>query len=96
MAKNRKIEALYHRIGLVTGLPDRVVKEIIESQYSFIKKEIESIDFRSISNEEEFNELDTNFILKFLGKLHTNYPTLKKIQKQSNTASKNNKKRWQK
>lgn len=90
--KNRKIEALYHRIGLVTGLPDQAVIDIIESQYAFIKKEIEAIDFKSINTKEEFDELDTNFILKFLGKLHTNYPTVNKIQKQSRTAKKNNKK----
>lgn len=93
---DRKIKALYHRIGLLKGLPDHVVENIINSQYEFIKSKIEAIDFKGTNTEEEFDELKTNFILKYLGKLHTNYPTLNKIQKQSKTAKKNNKKRWEK
>lgn len=93
---SKKIKQIYHEVGLRNNLRDNEVKEIIESQYKFIKEKIESIDFRSINNEEEFNKLKTNFLLKYLGKLHTNYPTLTKVKKQSKGTIKNNKKRWEK
>lgn len=93
---NKKIKAIYHKVGLDNRLPDKVVQQIIESQYEFIKERITEINFNSINDEKEFNQTKSNFILKYLGKLHTNYATLKKVKKQSNTAKKNNKKRWEK
>ena len=94
MANNKKLKALYHRLGLKYRLSDHIIKEIVESQFEFIYSKISKIDFRSIQTEEEFEKLKTNFIIKYWGKLHSNYNVLKKVQKQSKTAKKYTKQRY--
>lgn len=92
MPKNKKLDDLYHKIGLMNHITDDKTIEIIESQYKFMKETIQAIDFKTIEEEEEFNKLKTNFILKYIGKLHTNYKTLKKIQKLSKKKNEGSKK----
>jgi hypothetical protein len=93
---NKTLKKIYHEVGLRNNLKDKEIQEIVESQYKFIKEKIINIDFHNVQNEEEFDNLKTNFILKYLGKLHTNYPTLTKVQKQSKATIKSNKQRWEK
>lgn len=92
----KEIDKEYHILGLKYKLSDYIIKNIIKSQYEFIRKEIVNIDFHNTKTEEEFNKLKTNFILKHLGKIYTNYKLLERIQKQSETVTKYNKERWKK
>ena len=66
MQNERKIKALLHRVGLLTGLPDNEVEKIVSSQYEFIKKAIEVVNFKEIQTKEQLEELRTNFVLKYL------------------------------
>jgi hypothetical protein len=93
--KMRKaIDTLYHKLGLRYNLSDSVIKDIITSQYEFIKEKMVSINFKDIENEEDFDKLKTNFLLKYLGKLYTNHKLFKRVQKQIKLVKKTNKKRW--
>tara|TARA_R110002020_G_scaffold261592_2_gene475949 strand:- start:3928 stop:4218 length:291 start_codon:yes stop_codon:yes gene_type:complete len=83
MQNERKIKALLHRVGLLTGLPDNEVEKIVSSQYEFIKKAIEVVNFKEIQTKEQLEELRTNFVLKYLGKLYTNFSTLQSINNRS-------------
>lgn len=81
------IDILYHKVGLNNNLRDIEVANIIESQYAFVKETIDDLALKDIT-EEEFDKLKTNFIFKYLGKLHTNYNIIKKSKIISETYKK--------
>jgi len=91
MHNDIKIKALMHRVGLLTGLPDAEVENIINSQYAFIKSTIEDINFKEVKTKEELDAVKTNFVLKYLGKLYTNFNTLQNINNKRKIAKKRNK-----
>ena len=70
---NKDILRLYHKVGLQTMVRDQFVKEIIESQYKFVREKINELEFNENITEEEFKQIKTNFTFKYLGKLYTNY-----------------------
>jgi len=88
MHNDIKIKALMHRVGLLTGLPDAEVENIINSQYAFIKSTIEDINFKEVKTKEELDAVKTNFVLKYLGKLYTNFNTLQNINNKRKIAKK--------
>lgn len=94
--RNKKIDALYHKVGLMNNLSKTEVKEIVESVYEMAAKRINELELKEIDTEEEFDKTKTNFIFKYLGKLHTNFKTIKGRKKQSDTFKQINKEKWQK
>ena len=56
------VKMLIHKIGLKHNLRDNVITKIVNSPYKFTKDTITSIDVSSISSEDEFDKLKTNFI----------------------------------
>lgn len=84
---DKKINALIHSIGLKYGLQDEVIKKIVNSPYRFTREVITHLDFDNIETEEQFNELKTNFIYRYLFKLYTNYDKLERNRKQKETLS---------
>lgn len=94
--RERKLEKLYHRIGLMHNLSKEEIKKIAESPYEFAKLRINELDFKEIKDEEQFNSIKTNFIFKYLGKIHTNFRTIKGRKKQSDTFKEINDKKWKK
>jgi hypothetical protein len=94
--REKKLNMLYHRIGLLHNLSKEEVRKIVESPYAFAKEKINDLDVKGIASEEEFNNTKTNFIFKYLGKLHTNYKTIKGRKKQSDTFIQINKDKWEK
>ena len=69
------------RIAKENNLPESIVKEIYESQFKFIRQTIEAMDLKNMT-EEEFEKLKCIFSLKYLGKFHTNWNVIKKINKE--------------
>jgi hypothetical protein len=94
--RDKKLEALYHRIGLVNNLSGAEVKKIIESPYEFAKEKINELDLKEVKEETEFELLKTNFLFKYLGKLHTNFKTIAGRRKQSEAFKQINKEKWEK
>lgn len=62
-ADELKIKQLIHKIGLKNNLTDKQVEEIINSQYEFIKEKITELDI-------EEDNIKSNFLIKYLGKLY--------------------------
>lgn len=91
-----KLEKLYHRVGLKHNLNRAQIKLIVESPYKFTKEMVDELSLKEVESEEEFNLLKTNFIYKFMGKLHTSYKTIAGRKKQSETFKEINRKKWEK
>ena len=68
-----KVNKLIHKLGLKYHLRDSEIKEIVESQFRFTYDKIKSLDL-----EEDVEELKTNFIFKYLGKLYIDKKQLNK------------------
>lgn len=77
---NAKIKKLIHSIGLNNNLSDSEVKKIVESQFEFTYNTIINIELEK-SQEETLDDIKTNFIYKYLGKLHTNKDVINKYNK---------------
>ncbi len=95
-ADQEKIDKLYHRIGLKYNLNKEQIKKIVESPYKFAKEKTDELNLKDIQSEEEFDKLKTNFIFKYLGKLHTSYQSIEGRRKQSETFKQINKEKWKK
>lgn len=91
--RNRKLRSVIHNIIKEHKINDEQFNEIVNSPYAFTKDTIEKLDLKEI-NEEEFNKLKTNFIYKFIGKVYTDYKTVKSTQSRVSTFLKMNK--WKK
>ena len=69
----QKVNDLIHSIGLKNNLRDLEVRQIIESQFRFTYDTIRSLDL----TEKQIEEIKTNFIYKYLGKLYIDNITFK-------------------
>ena len=79
-----KIKILIHKIGLKYNLRDDEIRKIISSPYKFTRKKITELNFQNVENEEDFNNIKTNFIFPNIGKLYTNYKIFQLRNKQKN------------
>lgn len=96
LINDKKLLALYHKVGLMNNLTDAEIKQIAESPYEFTKLKLDILDLDAIETEEDFSKVKTNFIYKFLGKLHTSFAMISRKKKQSETYKEINNKRWKK
>lgn len=83
---NTKYNIIVQKIALKYNLPVTVAKKIIESQFEFINDTVKELDFKSITNKEEFDQLKTNFTVKYLFTLYANFDKITKINKRKNEA----------
>jgi hypothetical protein len=77
------VKMLIHRVGLKFNLQDSIVNKIVNSPYKFTKHTIVNMDVSSVESEEDFNELKTNFIYKYIGKVYCTYGILSNHRKRS-------------
>lgn len=68
-----KVNKLIHKIGLKYNLRDSEVREIVESQFRFAYEQIRNLDIDG-----DIDDMKTNFIFKYLGKLYIDKKQLKK------------------
>ncbi len=78
---NDKIKLLIHKIGLKHNLQDKVINSIVHSPYKFTRKVITDLSIDDSITEEQFNQLKTNFIYLYIGKLYTNFLIFNKFKK---------------
>lgn len=79
MTNDEKIyRDIIHSVGLNNHLPDKVIKDIIDSQYKFIYNKIRETKFDNLTYE-EIDELKTSFLLKYIGKIYTDSNIIKRI-----------------
>ncbi len=78
----KKIKRLIHKLGLKYKLLDEDIKNIIESPYEFSAKIIKGLDLDSLNNEEELNNIKTNFMYTGFAKFYVNpFAFNKRIEK---------------
>lgn len=87
---NKKLQPVIDELVKKYNLSENEVIEIINSPYVFTEKTIGALDLKDVT-EEEFGELKTNFIYKYLGKFHTNFPTIAYNRRRINNLKKNKK-----
>ena len=66
--KEKIVNDIIHKVGLMNNLTDDAVRDIINSQYKFIYETIKSVNFEGMS-EEEIENSKTSFLLKYIGKI---------------------------
>lgn len=87
--REKKLHALYHKVGLINNLNATEVRKIVESPYHFAKEKINELDLKEVKEEERFNVLNTNFLFKYLGKLYTSFKIIEGRRKQREAPLKN-------
>lgn len=74
-----EILKILHKVGLNNNLRDIEVKEIYESQFKFIFETIRKLELFE-GDDEDLENLKTNFQIKYLGKLFINKERIKKLK----------------
>lgn len=94
--QDKKLDALYHKLSLRFNINKEEIRNIVESPYLFTKEKLKEINVDEIQSETDAELAKTNFMYKYLGKLHTNFKLINQRRKQSEAFKKINKKKWEK
>jgi hypothetical protein len=82
-------DLLINRLAIKYQKPVNVIKKIVESQFEFVYDTTKELNFHDIHSQEEFNKLKTNFNIKYLFTITTNYKILQKVKEKANGKFKN-------
>lgn len=94
--QEKKLNKLYHKLSLKYNISKQDIKDVVESPYAFTKDKLKEINVNEIKNEDDAINTKTNFIYKYIGKLHTNFKLINRRRKQSEAFQKINEKKWEK
>lgn len=81
--RNKKLKPVISKLAKEYNISEEEVKAIVESPYAFTKNTINELQLKNVT-EDEFNELKTNFIYKYIGKLHTKFSMVQSQNKRYN------------
>ena len=73
-----KVKRLIHKLGLKYRLPDKLLKELVESPYEFSAEIIKKLKLDDLTKEEELEEVKSNFMYTGFAKLFINPAAFKK------------------
>ena len=73
---------IYEKVGRQVGLDSKVVRQVYEAYWTFIRNTIENMTLDQDISIEEFENMKTSFSIPSLGKLFIPYFKLKAINKQ--------------
>lgn len=76
----KKVKALIHSIGLKYGLQDDVILKIVNSPYKFTRETIGQLKLDEIQAKEELENIKTNFIYSYIGKLFVDFDFMQRIR----------------
>lgn len=79
-----KYDVILQKVALKHKLPVTVIKKIVESQFEFINTTAKQMDFSTLTSKEEFNELKTNFTVKYLFTMFASYNMIERINNKRN------------
>lgn len=79
-----KYDIILQKVAIKHKLPVTVIKKIVESQFEFISNKAKSFDFANLKNRDEFNELKTNFTVKYLFTMFASYNMIERINNRKN------------
>jgi len=93
--EDQKLNKMFHSLSLKYNMPVKDIKELVNSPYEFTEEKLKTIDINKINSTEDEENVDTNFIYKYIGKLHTNFKLINRRRKQSEAFRKINKAKWE-
>lgn len=85
MLKDKILKSVIKEVAEESGLTPKQVEDIYDSQWNFISKTVSDLDFEDV-DEEEFNELKTNFNVPEIGKFYTYYNKVNNVRIKSRDA----------
>lgn len=78
------MKKIYKKVAEELGIPQSTVENVYNAYWQFIKETIEKLPLKEISTEEEFNKLQPNFCIPYIGKLHCSLEDWRKIKNLEN------------
>lgn len=78
---NSVLNSVIKKTAYELGVSDKLVKAIYKSYWLFIKTQITSNNLKNISYE-EFEAVNTNFNIPYIGKLYVKYDKVEKHKRQ--------------
>lgn len=82
--KNNVLSLALRKASRELGVDIKLVESVYKSYWKFAREHIENLPLKRLETEEEFNSLETNFSMPFIGKLYTNYERIEKYKYQKN------------
>ena len=77
---NNTLNLAIQKVARKLSVDQKLVEVVYKSYWSFIKTQISSVSLKEIS-EEEFNSLNINFNLPYLGKLYVKYEKIERYKR---------------
>ena len=77
---NSTLNLAIRKVARKLSVDQKLVETVYKSYWKFIKNQISSVSLKEIS-EEEFNSLDINFNLPYLGKLYVKYEKIERYRR---------------
>ena len=77
---NSTLNLAIQKVARKLSVDQKLVEAVYKSYWKFIKTQISSVSLKEIS-EEEFNSLDINFNLPYLGKLYVKYEKIERYRR---------------
>ena len=77
---NNTLNLAIQKVARKLSVDQKLVEAVYKSYWSFIKTQISSVSLKEIS-EEEFNSLNINFNLPYLGKLYVKYEKIERYRR---------------
>ena len=77
---NSTLNLAIQKVARKLSVDQKLVEAVYKSYWKFIKNQISSVSLKEIS-EEEFNSLDINFNLPYLGKLYVKYEKIERYRR---------------
>lgn len=83
---NIKFKYKIKEIARKYNLPESVVEDIFKSQFKFYRETAKEMDLKDITTEEEFDNIKSTFYFKFIGKFHTKWISVNKLNETARAA----------
>jgi hypothetical protein len=81
---NHKFKFKIKEVARKHNLPESIVEEMFNSQFKFYRDTVSKQPFKTLVDEDEFNELKTTYYFKYIGKFYTTYNKINTININNN------------
>ena len=85
---NNALNSAIHRVAYRLSVDPKLVESVYKSYWRFIKEQVASFDLKEMDMG-EFNSVDTNFNLPYIGKLYVGTEKMEKYKRRKENFKKN-------
>jgi hypothetical protein len=83
MILSDELKRIIKLVSIETKIPESTVEVVYRDYWKFVRDTFENLPLKSITSEEEFNNLKTSINLPGLGKIYTTFDKVEKYQKRT-------------